>query len=601
MHQRTTLLRSEVSCPADVSCVCPMAGCRAPELACGKVSEMLEELQSFEPHEVIVDCGPRLSSKEDREQLLAEWQRGVAYISNDLSARLRYWQGLPWLLAGGAHPTASKARKALQEARAASDGLSESARSECHILVQKVFTVEPLCSDVAAFIDSDLPLSAFPNLFQFLAPLALAPTAERVIEATHRQMTGSLKGKTSVNSFSLFLRVPEMLKHLSMTPRAFGNLLEAFQQVRHIRSFADVFPGHGQHPEWVALPQKAQTSRIVSTVGQILYRDAVVQYADLKEASKELAKKKKNTAREPLSEEAVLVQAATLHLRELCHKDPSIIISLPGGSFWAPSLLRPSLLAVPHHTSGAIPVVHKHDMWGTSVQNVGSADIPVVSSIRKGERMTLNLETSVETHGLEACLQEVRIWSPGPDLLYYLPAEGFFRHVVSDVCALFINSGAFPGGQGRVLARSNLDLLVFESLTAKGFVQPHDEGMWSLTADGLNHMQYLHRLSESRVLVSPRDIPKKQLSTFELLMLLRRDGWSWRRLPTKPSVHLRYMIGEGEMLWFTGGLTVSHAYVSCLVLAEQLLADHGVSFIPHGASDEVYEAILQGRDPAVVL
>lgn len=118
-----------------------------------------------------------------------------------------------------------------------------------------------------------------------------------------------------------------------------------------------------------------------------------------------------------------------------------------------------------------------------------------------------------------------------------------------------------------------------------------------LTHDGVSNLEFKHVLRDPAPCHQPRPIPFIEMSTLELLLILRSQGWQWFPLPQKVADRqkLAYEVGK-PLHWYTG-LSVHKPYLLCLLDAERLLGQHGIAKIPHGLNAESYESILAGRMP----
>ena len=106
-----------------------------------------------------------------------------------------------------------------------------------------------------------------------------------------------------------------------------------------------------------------------------------------------------------------------------------------------------------------------------------------------------------------------------------------------------IEVGAVPEVEG-VYQFAVEELRNLEPLRDNGYVQEVN-GTWKLTRVGARTMEYRHALSSPESLSTPRTLPLQDLSTFELICMLRTSGWSWQLLPKRPFVAreaLRYHV-----------------------------------------------------------
>ena len=80
-----------------------------------------------------------------------------------------------------------------------------------------------------------------------------------------------------------------------------------------------------------------------------------------------------------------------------------------------------------------------------------------------------------------------------------------------------------------------------------------------------------------------RDLALKDLSSFELCMLLKERGWEWRLLPTavKDRKSLVHDASKEVGVWYTLGQTLLREYMICLLTCTFLHAKHGIEDVPH--------------------
>ena len=440
-------LRLEIVCPATVPCHCPLMGCRGPELACNKAKEFCDSLPTLVETHTAQECTDALSVQK-RQCLVEETQRGVNALCSSLAERMFFWQGLPWKIIGGAHADQDKARGALARARELWGGMSMEERGNSHWLARELFQEGPLRAELEEFLRSDMDLSSLPLLEAFLAPLVFIPTAERIIEATHKDMSAASRGQGSLNGMSLQLRVPELLRSLAVTPGKFAALLDAFEEIRYIRAFPTAFPGHGYHPEWLRLGKRAQTSRYVSVVSHIVYRDASMQHASLGEAAREHRKHKLKKKVDSVDLDMICLRAAVEYIRLLAKEDPQLVFTDSVGSLCSPTLLRPSAIHRPNAHASGVQQSGAHHIVCVALENQGAADLPKVSSVRKGVQYTLDLKEQASQRGMQEVLRSIRVWEQAENLEYSLELGMHNRASTSRVLSQLLLEGAVPGGGG---------------------------------------------------------------------------------------------------------------------------------------------------------
>ena len=103
-----------------------MGGKQAPELAVGKLEELMAGLWELHYAAFVGDDDAMLSS-EDIQRFNDELELGRAHIELLLKSKLDFWNRLPWVLVGMAHVDEEKGRDA---ARRAVEMFQETPRKE---------------------------------------------------------------------------------------------------------------------------------------------------------------------------------------------------------------------------------------------------------------------------------------------------------------------------------------------------------------------------------------------------------------------------------------------------------------------------------------
>ena len=167
---------------------------------------------------------------------------------------------------------------------------------------------------------------------------------------------------------------------------------------------------------------------------------------------------------------------------------------------------------------------------------------------------------------------------------------------------MLINSGAFENTDVYCDIPADHFVGSWQALFACGFVTV--EGAWraspkvQLTHLGLERVQHGCPLVEPRrVFAVQNDMPLPDMTCYELILTLRQQGFSWRRLPAAVAdrERLAYEVG-GPREWYTGGFTVHPQYLQALLQAETL-QPKGVTSIPHWSRNPAtfYTALLKGE------
>jgi hypothetical protein len=123
---------------------------------------------------------------------------------------------------------------------------------------------------------------------------------------------------------------------------------------------------------------------------------------------------------------------------------------------------------------------------------------------------------------------------------------------------------------------------------------------WRLTHNALRRLVFGRPLLNPRDVHEPRELPLPQLSTFELLQVCWRSGWTWAFMSRRSQRTRFYDCKAGApKVFYTTGLSVGKSYLLALLSAEQVF-EKGIKQIPHGATEAVYQGILEGKPPREV-
>ncbi|CAE7272921.1 unnamed protein product, partial [Symbiodinium pilosum] len=549
-------------------------------------------------------------SVEQWGRLRAEWDKAGAFISENLKIRLGFYQGLPWVILGGTHPDREKAMACLQQGQHLWDALPGAARHLQHRLAKDLFTPGPLHDDLQHFLSGEF-LEDCPSLEAFLAPLTFIQIAERIIEGAHKDL-GVLPKYHSMTALSIELRAPELNRSLSLRPELFGKLLECFQAARKIRKVSSIFPFFRGHPRVRALDAggaKTATSKYVTQLRTLLYRDSVVQHGDIRaaaglneshKAQRDKLKRGLEPKEPPLSQAILFGQAAVNHVRQVCGDDPGAVLSLRDG-FWAPVILRPSAIHKVSHAPLAIASMNKNDILVSKLENFGTADAPTVSALSEGPRSeVLNLCSCAHDMGLDAFLSSTRLWRKQGEVCVSVPSiEGVpDAHVAGLVQRMVKEHALSDCVNGVVPARGSEEEAALRGLVHEGFAEETCLGA-RLTSEGVAALTFRHILSSPLPLTQARNVPLAELSVFELMVSMRSKGWAWSALPSKKADRLALKFSPGDpLVFYTAGVTVCKSYLLCLLDAENLSTKYGVASIPHSLPPDAYDLILQGMQPA---
>lgn len=287
-YMREKQLRAEMlSCPPDIPCTCPMMGCRAAEMVAGKLDDFAADVFVYHFNEIVSNSEAVLPV-ETWAALRQEWFKGGEYVRENLKIRLGFFQCLPWAILGATHPDVDTAKTCLQKALDLWESLPAEAVPFQHKIAVDLFSPGPLRAEAIAFCSPACTrMQDCPLLEEFLAPLTFVQISERIVEGAHKDF-GPRPKHGSITSMSIQLRVPELTRRLELEPGCFSDLVDVFARCQKIKNFTKLFPGYGKHPMLRQLESQKRssvsTSAYISTIRQVLYRDAMSQHADTSEA-----------------------------------------------------------------------------------------------------------------------------------------------------------------------------------------------------------------------------------------------------------------------------------------------------------------------------
>ena len=95
---------------------------------------------------------------------------------------------------------------------------------------------------------------------------------------------------------------------------------------------------------------------------------------------------------------------------------------------------------------------------------------------------------------------------------------------------------------------------------------------WAMSKKGQEQVQYSWSLASSTPLFGRRNVARTSSTVWELLLDLESKGWTGQRLPSSvAAIHrLSFASGGPQMWYFKTNVLVSHAYLSALLMADEL-------------------------------
>lgn len=243
-------LRWAESCPchskhSNPDFVCPLRGCRAPELACEQLPRIMDDLFATSAAQLIMATSRQLS-QEDQQKVLSDWERGRRHLAFTLLMKTGCWGQLPSVCVGIAHHDEACARaaalKALQLYESAGDAYPH------HALTLSLLSPGPARQQLELFITGD-SLESLPLLCQHAARLKFILVAERWVEGLHalsnRKMLVARRHAPPMVGLSLHMN--HIRSFLGSSPANLAKLAEYAEQVNTARIACEEL-GFGCHP-----------------------------------------------------------------------------------------------------------------------------------------------------------------------------------------------------------------------------------------------------------------------------------------------------------------------------------------------------------------
>ena len=220
---------------------CPMNTLRAPELAAGALTDILEKLMTDGVSSLLKDTCVALPS-DQWASITLDFQKGMTAFTAIIQTKCSFWGQLPWRACGMMHWDESVAVKCASLCMDAWDNLEQSAQQSHLPFLQRLLS-DPLCRNhLDEWVAGEIVRTQLPShVLEILAPLLFVPVAERVIEAKHSIMKKRAGfSRAGPVACSLALRTPMFLGPvLQKHPAELNTLIECFEEARHVRAFAE--------------------------------------------------------------------------------------------------------------------------------------------------------------------------------------------------------------------------------------------------------------------------------------------------------------------------------------------------------------------------
>jgi hypothetical protein len=331
---------------------CPLAGRRAPELAAGRLQDIIAGLASRHICGITARFGAQLDSKQCIS-LAADFETGRRRLEATLVVKLDHWRQLPWMMAGLAHDDVATARRLAGQCIAAFDSVPAHLSHQHHELSKMLLTAgTSFRSELEMFAGGHVPglddagsrgFSA--DLLEEVARLRFIPVVEREIEAKHAAVKHTLAALTRHGParVSMGLRSMQLWEELSKsTIHAKEEFFRLLDQTR-LPSTAAAGLGLHSHPLLTTHLKQVSRSQQLKVLEHATYRcDIAAQFADHDEVARrnftehaaerrDVSKVQSKRARPSSLINQWIGRVLPTHLQQLFTlEDVAIVFSLPG-------------------------------------------------------------------------------------------------------------------------------------------------------------------------------------------------------------------------------------------------------------------------------
>ena len=330
---------------------CPLAGRRAPELAAGRLQEIIAELASQQISS-ITSKHSHLLDDNQCGMLVADFEIGRRHLEAILVVKLDHWRHLPWMLAGLAHDDQPTARSMANRCIVAFDRAPIHMRHQHHELSKKLLAPQAnFRAELEAFAGGPSPgqidqgLSALSDeLREEVARLRFIPVVEREIEAKHAAVKHTLAALTRHGParVSMGLRSHQLWKELSMSSPSGREVFYSLLDRTRVPSRAAAALGLDSHPLVTLNGKQVGRSQQLKILEQATYRcDLAAQFVNHEKVARlnvteheaerrEAAKVQQKKGRSSCLVDAWIASALPAHLHQLSLlEDVRVVLSLP--------------------------------------------------------------------------------------------------------------------------------------------------------------------------------------------------------------------------------------------------------------------------------
>jgi hypothetical protein len=177
---------------------CPLAGRRAPELACGVFSKFVEMAW----HQELSGIMPMLGAltAEDRQKVLADFEGAQQLLMFAIETELACWRQTPLVFCGIGHANDQLAKDAVAFGLSQWETFSDEEKEAAHVVTIEFCTDTRLHTEVLMWLAGSHTRSELPVLSVMAAKLILIPTNEMSVERLHSITHATLKKTTNVSA-----------------------------------------------------------------------------------------------------------------------------------------------------------------------------------------------------------------------------------------------------------------------------------------------------------------------------------------------------------------------------------------------------------------
>ena len=281
---------------------CPYCGCRAPEIAAGKLVSHTQEVADMVSTEVMLHAFNGVDESM-REELTRQWHLGCGVIIVGMNEKLAFWSELPHALVGLASFDDSVVRATARSCLAKFPYVA----SSLHHPLSRLF-LDPahevgFHSETKAVADG-ASISAQSEAFKlWVFRMRFWTLLETPIEEKHARLSRMMRkdSRVSESTYSTRLRIGEIVRHIEEDPQFLKALLKEFDELHSRgRLFMLEQLGLHLHPSVLAklADRRNRKDTSVRTIENklakhiVCHADPESQYQTHAEATVECARKK---------------------------------------------------------------------------------------------------------------------------------------------------------------------------------------------------------------------------------------------------------------------------------------------------------------------